>query len=283
LLAYELSRSGGERELVHRFAAPASNGAGSTYLRMLVGRAYEALGERERAAEFLDLAAFGPSELAVLPGLTPRASLSVSPDMGGLEIRDYVRHAIASEDAVAAVGRARSFAQRFPGSGDAQAILGDAEFARGDKAAARAAYARSALVRRSWPLTLRLAAAQEDAAETRRLLESYVRDNPMNAEAAALLADAFAAAGDWERAAQLLDHAMILGMARVPWVLAARSIAAGELDDSDAALDYALAAHELQPMNPLAIAALIDALPESEEAARSELETKLHSVSASLR
>jgi len=138
-------------------------------------------------------------------------------------------------------------------------------------------------VRRSWPLTLRLAAAQEGAAETRRLLESYVRDNPMNAEAAALLADAFAAAGDWERAAQLLDHTMALGMARVPWVLAARSIAAGELDDSDTALDYALAAHELQPMNPLAIAALIDALPESEEAARSELETKLRSVSASTR
>ena len=283
LLAYALSRSGGERELVHRFAAPASNGAGSTYLRLLVGRAYEALGERERAAKFLDLAAFGPSELAVLPGLTPRASLAVSPDMGGLEIRDYVRHAIASEDAMAAVGRARSFAQRFPGSGDAQAILGDAEFARGDKGAARAAYARSALVRRSWPLTLRLAAAQEDAAETRRLLESYVRDNPMNAEAAALLADAFAAAGDWERAAQLLDHAMALGMARVPWVLAARSIAAAELEDNDAALDYALAAHELQPMNPLAIAALIDALPESEGAARSELETKLRSVSASPR
>ena len=105
----------------------------------------------------------------------------------------------------------------------------------------------------------------------------------MNAEAAALLADAFAAAGDWERAVQLLDHAMALGMARVPWLLAARSIAAGELEDNDAALDYALAAHELQPMNPMAIAALIDALPESEEAARSELETKLRSVSASTR
>lgn len=280
LLAYALSRSGGDRELVHRFAGSASSSAGSTYLRLLVGRAYEALGERERAAEFIDLAAFGPAELAVLPALRPRASLAVSSRMGGLEIRDYVRHAIAGEDAVAAVRRARDFARRFPGSADAHAMLGDAEFARGDKAAARAAYARSAQVRRTWPLTLRFAAAQEDPAETRQLLESYVRNNPMNAEAAALLADALAAEGEWEDAAHLLDHAMALGMVRVPWVLAARSIAAAELEDDDGALDYALAAHELQPMNPLAITALIAALPESEEAARNELETKLRSVTA---
>ncbi len=110
------------------------------------------------------------------------------------------------------------------------------------------------------------------------MLEEYVRNNPMNGEAAAVLADALAAQGEWGRAAQLLDHAMELGQARTPWVLAARSIAALNLEDRDGALDFALDAHELQPMNPLAISALIGALPAGEEAAKSELEAKLQSL-----
>ncbi len=95
-----------------------------------------------------------------------------------------------------------------------------------------------------------------------------------------MLADAVAAQGKWGRAAQLLDHAIMLGQARVPWVLAARSIAALQLDDREDALDYALAAHELQPMNPLAISALLAALPDTEAAAKAELEAKLQSLTA---
>ncbi|KWV95855.1 tetratricopeptide repeat protein [Erythrobacter sp. AP23] len=280
LLAFALSRDGGERELVYRFATTASSGSGSAYLRTLVGRAYEALGNRERAAMFLDLAAIGQANLSVLPSMTPYELLAISGsgNGGGLETRDYVRSAIAGREAVAAVRRARDFAKRFPGSADAQAILGDAEFARGNKRAAREAYARSARVRRPWPLALRLAGAQDSPESARELLEDYVRDNPMNGEAAAILADALAAEGDWERAIRLLDHSMGLGMVRVPWVLAARSVGALQLDDRETALDFALAAHDLQPMNPLAISALIAALPEREEAARRELEAKLRSL-----
>lgn len=280
LLAYALSRDEGERELVHRFASMASGGAGSPYLRALVGRAYEALGNRERAAHYLDLAAAGRTSLSVLPSMTPEELLRVSGagNGSGLQTRDYVRNAIAGREAVAAVRKAREFARRFPGSADAQAILGDAEFAQGNKRAAREAYVRSAQVRRPWPLALRLAGVQDSASNARQLLEDYVRDNPMNGEAVAILADAFAAEGDWSRAVQLLDHAMGLGMARVPWVLAARSVGALQLDDPETALDFALAAHDLQPMHPLAISALLAALPESEHAARQELEAKLRSL-----
>lgn len=280
LLAYALSRDGGHRELVYRFASVAAAGSGSAYLRALVGRAYEALDDRKRAAAFLDLAALGQAGLTVLPSMTPAELLAISKGASGTETRDYVRNAIAGREALAAVRRARDFAKRFPGSADAQAILGDAEFARGNKRAARKAYARSAMVRRPWPLTLRLAGAQDSTASARQLLEAYVRDNPMNGEAAAILADALAAEGDWQRSVQLLDHAMGLGQVRVPWVLAARSVGALQLDDPQAALDFALAAHDLQPMNPLAISALISALPEDEATARNELEAKLRSLDA---
>ena len=278
LLAYALSRDDGERELVHRFAGMAASNSSSAYLRVLVGRAYEALGNRERAAIYIDLAALGGGNFSVLPSLTPPELLAISEGEGGQQVRDYVRNAIAGREAVAALRKGREFAKRFPGSADAQAILGDAEFARGNKRAAREAYRRSAQVRRPWPLALRLAGAQEDPADARQLLEAYVRENPMNGDAAAILADALAAEGDWRRAVELLDHAMGLGLRRVPWVLAARSVGALQLDDPEEALDFALAAHDLQPMNPLAISALIAALPEGEKRARRELEAKLHSL-----
>lgn len=280
LLAYALSRSGGERELVERFGEIAVSNAGASYLRLLVGRAYETLGQRERAAEFLDRAALEVTTVSVLPSKTSLASLAASRQTGGQQVRDYLRAAIAGREAAAAVERAREFAKRHPGSADAMALLGDAEFARGDKRSARAAYERSANVRRPWPLALRLAEVQETPANARQLLESYVRNNPMNGAAAAMLADALATEGDWSRAVQLLDHAMGLGMVRVPWILAARSLGAIQLDDREGALEYALAAHELQPMNPFAITALILALPAEEVAAKAELEAKLKSLRA---
>ncbi|MFA6219840.1 MAG: tetratricopeptide repeat protein [Erythrobacter sp.] len=280
LLAFALSRTGGERELIRRFAARAENPLGTPYLRTLVARSYEALDDRTGAARFLDMAASTREGFAILPGDAPPEALEAGSSGDGLGARDFVRNALAGHQMAAAVQRARDFARRFPGSGDAHAILGDAELAAGNKAAARAAYLRSAAVRRSWPLILRLVRSQPDRASARRLLEGYVRNNPGNGDAAAMLADAYAAQGQWARAAVLLDHAMALGQSRVPWVVAARSLAASKLGDRQAALDFALEAHALQPMNPSAIAALIAALPAQEAAARDELRSKLRSLTA---
>ncbi len=276
LLAFALSRSGRERELIDRFAGAAAASTGSAYLRTLVGRAHESLGEREQAALYLDLAADAGEGIAPLPS-QPATAADEFP-RGGEATRDYVRDAIAQRQPGEGLRRAREFASNAPGSGDAFAILGDAEFAQGNKRAAREAYERSARIRSNWPLTLRLAGTLEDPRSVRRLLEDYLRAHPMNGEAAAVLADAYASQGRWTRAVRLLDHAMDLGMARVPWVLAARSVGAAQLDDPAAALDYALAAHELQPMNRLAIAALIAALPAEEEALRIDLTAKLDSL-----
>ncbi|MEC7533669.1 MAG: hypothetical protein VYB96_03015, partial [Pseudomonadota bacterium] len=280
LFAYALARSGAERELVHRFAAVAQGGTGSPYLRLLVGRAFEALDDRARAASYLDRATAAETGLAVLPVRSPSAQFAMG-DLGdGIALRDFVRHAIAIGDTGEAARRARSFAARVPGSGDASAILGDAELAHGDRAAARAAYARSARVRQSWPLIVRRLRAEEDAANARAILTRYLAANPLRADAALALAEALALEGEWDRAAALLDHALELGAARNPAALAARSIAARELGEAQIAFDYALAAHELQPMNPLAIGALLATLPADDADTRAELEAKLASLRA---
>ena len=278
LLAFALSRSAGERELVRRFAGIVADDPASAYLRTLVGRAYEALGDRARAARFLDQPAIASGQLTALPSLSPVRIAPTSQATGALQLRDQVRHAIVAGDGEAAVTRAAELARRFPGSADAQAVLGDASFAVGDKPAARAAYGRAARIRLGWPLALRLARAQDDVPRAQRMLADYVRQNPMNGEAAAALADSYAAQGDWPRAVGLLDHALDLGMGRVPWVLAARSVGARQLGDADEAMSYALAAHELEPMNPLAISALLAAMPDDGSAARAELEAKLRSL-----
>lgn len=280
LLAAALLQSGSERELVYRFADRALGPAGSPHLRLLVGRAHEALEQRARAAQFIDLAALGPDGLAPLPSDTPTETLTATGG-GGAQTRDFVRSVLFGQARGSAVGSAEDFVRRFPGSADGYAILGDAELASGDRRAARDAYVRAADIRQPWPLTLRLAGSQATPEATAELLAEYLQANPMNGHAAALLADAYAAQGKWRTAATLLDHAMAHGQSRVPWVLASRGIVAGQLGDADAALDFAFRAHELQPLNPRAIAALIETLPPEQDAARADLQAKLTSLLAS--
>ncbi|WP_369026137.1 tetratricopeptide repeat protein [Qipengyuania sp. RANM35] len=267
LLALALSRGGSEAELVHRFEKRAAGPAGSNYLRTLVGRAYEAMDDRVSASRFLDLAAQGSRGLSALP---------IS---GGLpEERDRIRSAIARGQSVDALRQARAFARQFPGSCDALALLGDALLVSGNREEAAQAYSKSAKVRKPWPLVPRMASSVNGKAAARYMLEDFVVANPLNGEAAAMLSDAYALEGQWTRAAALLDHAMSLGHGRVPWVLSARSIAAAHLGESEEALQYAIAANSLQPMNQSAVRALLGSLPREQVEARAELSTKLRSL-----
>jgi len=280
LLAMALSRSGADLELVRRFAALAEGPLGSPYLRTMVGRSFEALDERASAARYLDLATRDRKELVPLASGRSPDMLSDDNDGDARTARDLVRRALTTGQAGLAQKHARSLAGRLPGSADALSILGDADLAFGDMEGAREAYLRSAAVRSSWPLTLRLLHSHSDSSNARKVLEAYVQAHPSNGEAAAQLADAYAAQGRWDKATALLDHAIALGQARVPWVLAARSAAASRLGEQQAALDFALDAHELQPMNPAAITALMAALPTDEAGTRADLQAKLRSLTA---
>ena len=279
LLALTLSRAGSDRELVNRFAAQAAGPTGSAYLRTLVGRSYEALGERQRAAQYLDLAASGRGGLVALPA--PRAQAAAMQIRNASDLRDYLRGTVAANSTAASIGAARAFARQLPGSSDVASLLGDAEFAAGDRNAARLLYEKAGKVRQTWPLLVRQLAVAEDKETRRRLITNYARNNPMNGDASILVADSLAQDRNWAASALFLDHAMALGHARNPAVLAARSVGALRLDRADEALQYALAAHELQPMNPLAISALIAALPPDQQAARAQLQAKLDALTKS--
>ncbi len=280
LFAFALLRSGMEQQVIDHFDAQASLPTASNYLRTVVARAHEATGQRDRAAMLLDSSSNNTSALGALPPTELSDEALPSDQRSGLLARNEIRTLISNGRASGAARRARDFAIQNPGSGDAQAILGDAEYAAGDIAKAQQAYRRAIDIRQSWPLLVRMMRSQTDTADVQMLLESYLFEHPMSADAAVWLADSYASSGDWRRAATLLDRAMRLGYARVPDILAARSLAAANLGNPRSALDFAITAHELQPTNPVAIRALISALPGSENEVREELKAKLRSISS---
>lgn len=270
LLALALAQSGSDTELVERFAPIAEGAAASNFLRILVGRSYENLDRRAEAAKFLDMAAQASDGLHVLPD---------RPSRGLAAERDSVRRSIRDGQAAPGIASALSLSRRHPGSADMLALLGDAQLSAAKRPQALEAYAQSAQVRRPWVLVPRMLASFVSRYEAQKLLEQVVRSSPANGDAAAMLADAYALEGKWQQSAMLLDHAMAHGQARVPWVLSARSIAAMRLGQPEEGLQYALAAHSLQPMNPAVIRALLEALPAQEIEARRELAAKLRSLS----
>lgn len=267
LAARSLALGGNHRELVYRFADVADQLGAPPYLTTQVGRSYEVLGERGKAARYLDLAARG--RVTGLRALPPESRLDVAVTRGPQTGRDavaLVRGLIRAGQPAAAITNAETFLRRVPGSGDALALAGDAYLAAGQAAKAAEYYAQAAAIRRSWPLTRRMVAAELAAGRRNSgltLLEYERANAPANTAAAVMLAEAELQTGDAAKAARLLDLALTGGEGRNPhaWMLRAR--AAVSLDDAKTARNAAKRAYDLQRMNPEATALLGRILEES--------------------
>lgn len=272
LLARALLLSGGERELIARFDRAASQASAPPYLKTIVARAHEALADRTAAAPLLDEAALGRNlRLVPLPSGTPSEAIRASNDGGGPATRDLIREFIRLGEDDLAVRRASELGERFPGSGDALSLLGDARLARGDERGALEAYNRASMIRRTWPLARRLMVAHlasDNRAAADAVLRDFLTSGRRTPEAGNLYARALARRGEWQEAADLLDAAIVHGGSRSPDVLAMRSEAAARLGDRAGALDFAWRAYRLQPLYPPAVAALANTSDNEEVVAR---------------
>ena len=252
LLARAIALGLNDRELVYRFDGIARLPSASPYLRLLVGRAYESLDERDRAAHFLDLAALGrDGNLIAVQGGTPLAVAELRGDESGRTVQAIVRGRIVVRQTRRAVTEAEAFRERFPGSGDALALAADARLANREVESALELYDAAAAVRRTWPLVRRMVAAhritgRDDAAAA--LVADYLAGDPNNAEAAAELGRIAIARQDWARAALLLDHAIDHGGAGDPALWSLRSLVARQMGEDELAYDAAVYAYSLQPM-----------------------------------
>jgi cellulose synthase operon protein C len=255
LVARLLAETGRNRELVERFDALALRADASPYLLTLVGRAYEAQGNRARAAIFLDRAAVfsGDLQLFSIPQNLDVAVLEArwrdapgQPDRVIPLVRQYLalgRHS----DAAALVGNLR---EKFPGSSDVQFLAGDVFLASGRAAAARDAYKLAAQVRLSRPLVFRLVAAHlalGDHAAAEQALSGYFSGHPMDGTAAAQLGELAAHSGDWQRALYLYANAARQGGGeRNPRLDAQSALANIGIGKAKAAIANAADAYRLQ-------------------------------------
>lgn len=240
LLAKALMEAGRAGEVIARFASDADRPEASAYLVMLVARAYEQTGARDRAAPLLARASGAagnrPVALAVREGLPPPTAAARQAALGG--------------DWSTARAGVQALRGRFPASADVTALAGDVALGAGDPQAALAAYAQASLVKRPWPLTrkgVRAYTQAGDRAAAGTLLARHVAGEPDNASALVALAQSLAQRGDWARAAQLLDHAIALGAGHDPALLGLRLRAARALENAEDAYRFAALLAEVQP------------------------------------
>lgn len=240
LLAHALLVGGREVELVQRFAAEAERPETSAYLLTLVARAHERLGERAEAAPLL-ARAYGrarqrPVVLAARPGLPEPTAQARSM----AEARNWAEVRVSAE----------ALRSRFPASADVASLSGDAALAAGDPRSALEAYALAVRVRRPWPLTAKAVHAYrllgEDAA-AQTLLTRHVAGEPDGIAGLVALARQRAKGGDWQGAAQLLDHVIARGGGHDLTVLRLRLQAARRLGNTEETGRFARLLTQIRP------------------------------------
>ena len=240
LLARALLMGGREVELVAQFADEAQRAEASPYLMLLTARAYERLGERERAAPLLARAYGGAGRVPVV--LADRAGLP--PPTAA------IRQSASAANWRGAMVQTQDLRRRFPASADVANLAGDAYLGLGDLRGALESYALTARMRRPWPLTRKVVFASRragdgEAADT--LLARHVAGEPLALSGLAELAHAQAARGDWARTAALLDQVITMGGAHDPAVLALRIKAARALGRPADARQFAALLAQVRP------------------------------------
>lgn len=259
LLGAALLRSGDAKGALDTLRSAALRADADSYTLTLVTRAFEARGERDWAARFLDRAARPP-----LPRATP---FGQDDDVGVLAnaVADapsdpaaavaFIRGLVETGRFAEAIGASERLARASPGAPSAQLLLGDVYAAGGRFAAAAPAYTRAADLRFDEPALLRLVEAwvqtgkREKAADA---LALYLAQNPASVVARRLLANLQLVSGDFAGAVRTLEQLRGEVGNGDTLVLAQLGYAYAGAGDPGAALPFARAAYRLSPMNAAA-------------------------------
>jgi len=240
LYARSLWIGGRDRAIVDQFGERAQRKEASPYLTMLVGRALERMGERERAIPFIKAAREDRDRSRIV-----LSSTGSMPDATA-----QLRRQIANGDDAGARRNADQLTDRFPLSGDMYALAGDVQLAGGNAQEALERYSVAAQVRRPWPLTRKIIDAYRsygDDLAADVLLTRYIAGDPQNTAALFLLAERSAQDDDWLRVAVLLDTAIELGAGNDLEVLTLRIVASEGLGREEEAARFERLRGELAP------------------------------------
>ncbi|WBH17196.1 tetratricopeptide repeat protein [Sphingomonas radiodurans] len=257
LLGAALLRSGDARGALDILRPLAVRPDADSYTLGLVGRAFEATGERDWSARFLDRAARpmlatprpfeGDSGVAVLANAVADAPGDPAAAVA------YIRGLIAAGDPATAYAKAQAIAAVSPGVPDAQTLAGDVLASAGRYAPALADYRRAADLRFDEPALLRLAEAADRAGQRRQGAEAlalYLSQNPQSIVARRALANMQLGARDWQAAIDTLETLRDAIGPRDALLMAQLGYAYAGAGDPKTGAIYARAAYAMAPMNP---------------------------------
>lgn len=227
------------------------------YVLTLAARAQEALGQNPLAQDMLARANW-PTRAASDPFASPTDPVILAaPPANAASAREnipYIRALLATGRTADAMARAHLLAKANPGAPDAWVVLGDTMTANGQAQDAAWTYEKAANIRFDRGVALRLAAAwmrTGDPSRADQVLRLFLSQNPADAEALRLAANAAMQAEDWPRARGLLHGLAARKGVRDALLLADLARASLETGDHDAGRDYARAAYGIMPANPV--------------------------------
>lgn len=257
MLGAALLRSGDARGALDVLRPLALRPDADSYTLGLVGRAFEALGERDWAARFLDRAArpalVDPKPFESDNGVATLANaVSAAPGDPKVAVA-YIRGLVQAGDAAGAYAQARAIAAVSPGAPEAQLLAGDVLASVGRYDAALADYRRAADLRFDAPTLLRLAEASDRSGQRAvgaNALALYLSQNPQSVVARRALANLQLGVRDWQAAIDTLEGLRDAVGSRDALLLAQLGYAYTGAGDPRTGLVYARAAYGMTPMNP---------------------------------
>ncbi len=239
-----LWQSGDDRGAVLILTPLANRGDADSYTLSVIGRAHERMGDRVRAAAYLDRAA------------APRRGPS-TPLTGGSGAAREIRAQLSAGRSGAAVATAQSLQRANPGAPAFALMTGDAFSAQGNWQGATEAYRRAANLDFREAVALRLIGALRRVGageEAGAVLDLYRAQNPQNVAATRLAADRALASRQWSKAAALLEVLRQRLGNRDAVLLSNLGWAKLNLGQSEQAAKLGRAAYALAPHNPAIVA-----------------------------
>lgn len=260
LLGAALTRSGDWRGALDVLRPVALRGDADSYTLALVGRSFEATGERDWAARFLDRAASsapaGATPFGTDDSLADLRQRAAADPGNPVAMVAYIRGLIEAGQQAPALAEAERLARAYPGTPQAHLLVGDTLMGMGRTADAAAAYARAADLRFDEPTLLRLTDAYDRAGQHPKAaaaLALFLSQNPENVTAQRLTAHGQIAAGDWDAAIATLENLRArIGNGDAALLAALASAYAGR-QDTDTARRFAAQAYRLAPLNPAVV------------------------------
>ncbi len=237
----------------------ALRGDADSYTLSLVGRAFEATGERDWAVKFLDRSAI-PARDSDKPfgtddSLDQLAAIAFNAPENPVFAVGHIRGLIDAGKLADALGEAQKLQRRYPGTPQAHVLVGDMLMLMKRYDDAAAAYRRATDLRFDEPTMLRTVDALDKAGhrdEAQTVLAVFLSQNPRNVAAERLTAHWQIAAGDWDGAIGTLEALRARIGNRDAALLAELAYAYAGNDALDVAQLYAATAYRLAPLNPAA-------------------------------